>query len=368
MDFGVVNTTLQSIAKVINQIKTVTNYYNTKSLTDITKLTRVEPLTIVSRDCMNLEYLPDINQSLLSIFSGYYLQAVSILTRVQDVEVVRILDKLNPDRDETGFLLSEEISREAICHSIEEFYKHSLPFKSKISIEDIKDDKQGDSIKLLNEMSSLSVGKVLNVTISVCDEEAKTSKTVTLPVNVRLLVSIIPNNTISHLIAYKTEDNSLTERWHAWRSGRISFIRDLIFCQDLITENKKAMINDESGTMYEIMRRVNNAKKFGLLSKNPSLVSASNLFIISEEIAKEIEVKLGGKLSNPKIREKAFENTYAMILVVVDREREIVTFYSRGITAGAEFTVRELKNASKGKGPDIMDILKSFNMGSPVTF
>ena len=105
MDLGVVNTTLQTIAKSINEIRNnATNYYTTKSLAEATKLTRVEPLVIFSKDCVSLEYMPDVANSLLSIFSGYYLQAVSILTRVNDVEVVRILDKLNPDRDETGFL------------------------------------------------------------------------------------------------------------------------------------------------------------------------------------------------------------------------------------------------------------------------
>ena len=62
MDFGVVNTTLQAVAKLINDVRNnVTNYYTTKSLAEVTKLTRVEPLTIVSKDCVNLEYMPDIN-------------------------------------------------------------------------------------------------------------------------------------------------------------------------------------------------------------------------------------------------------------------------------------------------------------------
>jgi hypothetical protein len=78
----------------------------------------------------------------------------------------------------------------------------------------------------------------------------------------------------------------------------------MIFCQDVIDEYKRAMMMDDTGTMQEMIRRVNNAKKFGILTKNPSLVASSNLFVISEEVARSIESELGGRLSDPVVREK----------------------------------------------------------------
>jgi hypothetical protein len=128
------------------------------------------------------------------------------------------------------------------------------------------------------------------------------------------------------------------------------------------------MIGDETGTMLEIMRRVNNSKKYGLLTKNPSLVSASNLFVVTEEIARELEGKLGGRLTNFKTREQAFENTYAMVIVVIDREWQRVTFYTRGIQSYTDLSYKELKSVGKDKGPDIMDILKSLNTGHAPVF
>jgi hypothetical protein len=219
-------------------------------------------------------------------------------------------------------------------------------------------------------MSALSVGKMLHVSINYGTAQTSTgeSKSIMLPVQVRLMASVIPNLSIERILSSKSEDSSAMERFHAWRSGRISFISDLIFCQDLIDEQKKAVIQDESNTMQEILRRVTNAKQFGLLTKNPSLVSASNLFVISEEIADDVANKLGGKFSNAKVREKAFEATYAMIIAVVSREWERVTFYTRDIAAGADFSVKEIKAAGKGKGPDIMDIFKNINHGMPPSF
>lgn len=381
--FSNVDTALQSIARIINQFKDVTGFYTTKSLSDVTKLTRVEPLTVISRDCLSLEYMKDINQSLLSMFCAYYLQAISILTRVDHVEVIRVLDRLNPDRDETGFLMGEKVSRESMLRSVRS-HEHALPNPRRMALEansrDLVDDHNFDqknkNEKVLLEMANLSVGKLIHVDIAFDGRKASekpegedsVDSKVTIPINIRLMVSSIPNLTAQHLLTIKKEDTSLVERYHSWRSGRIGFINDMIFCQDLIDEYKRAMISDDSGTMAEIIRRVNNAKKFGLLTKNPSLVAASNIFVISEEIARHVESELGGKLNDPKIREKAFESTYAMFIVVVDREWERVTFYTRNISSHTELSIAELKTASKGSGPDIADIMKAYNMGSAPTF
>jgi hypothetical protein len=378
------DTALQTIARYINEIKdNYVSYAGDTSLAEVTKLMRVEPLFVISRDCMSLEYMPDIAQSMLSQFCGYYLQAVHMLTRVDHVQVVRTLDRLNPDRDETGFLLSEKVSREELA--MEQFctdnYKLSLPTpRTRMALETTAGDMNVENSdarnmneKTLLEAANLSVGKLLKVNVTYTGDtlsEVKQPKdtTTTLDINVRLMASFIPSDTLRRLMTVKKEDTSITERWHSFRSGRISFINDLIFCQDLIDEYKKATINDSTGTMAEILRRASNAKKFGILTKNPSLVASSNLFCISEEIARQIESDMGGKLSNPNIRKKVFEGTYAMIIAVVDREYKRVTFYTRGISSSTDVSVQEMKTVNKGQGADIMDILKSYNLGQPASF
>lgn len=366
MDFGIVNTAVQTVARLINMVKTGTNYYTTSSLAEVSKMTRVEPLTILSKDLLNLEYMPDVTSTMLNIFSGYYLQAINIMAKVNDVEVIRVLDRLNPDRDSTGFLIAQGITErdgQNVSLLSMESYKYSLPMKSVPALENDKPTNP------LNEVVNLAVGKLLNVKIGMPGPEGEKDRQVDMQISVRLMCSVVSDATILNLLTFKSEDNGIVERYHAWRSGRISFIKDLIFCQDLIDEWKRASIGDNSDTMQEIIRRVNNSKKYGLLTKNPSLVSASNIFIISEQTARDVESKLGGKLSNKNIRNKAFDNTYAMIIAVVDREYERVTFYTRGTDASTDISIKEIKAANRGsKGPDIMDMLKAFSIGSPASF
>lgn len=360
-----VNTLMQAVQKLWGRVSNSANTLATSSLADATALTRVEPLTIISKDLINLEYMPDVTNTMLNIFAGYYLQAVDILTKVQNVEVVKLLDKLNPNRDSTG--LFAQYALESIPTLMKDNYKYKLPMKNDIGME-------ADNKNNLNEFSNLAVGKFLNVRICIpATTKTDTSGTaynttetnVDLQVAVRLITSVIPDNVLLGILAIHADDKSFTERWHAWRAGRISFIKDLIFCQDLIDEWKRAALADKSDTVLEISRRVNNSRKYGLLSQNPSLVSASNLFIISEENARAVESKLGGRLSNTHVREKLFDNTYAMVIAVVDREYERVTFYTRGAHSSIDVSVKELKANSKGKGPDIFEIFKSMQIGAP---
>lgn len=367
-------TFLQKLKTVLGMGAAANNYTKTSSLVDATKLARVEPLTIVSKDCVSLEYLPDVMQSLLSIFSGYYLQAVALSAKIDNVKVYKVLDRLNPDRDMSGLIASMSMeSYRGATTQMESAYQYRLPRSLNVGLEDSAADREARlpspdfetndaNTKLVSEVANLAVGKILNVDISFNGQSK------TIPVTVRLASAIIPNSSILHILALKTEDNTMNERWHAYRSGRISFWKDLVLCQDLIDTHKQALMEDNAGAYSEIIRRANNAKKFGMLDQNPSLASASNLFVISEAVAKEVEMKLGGKLSNPRVRQLAFENTYAMIIAVVDREFERVTFYHRGIAASTDVSIKDIRASNKNKGPDIMDILKSYQLGVPASF
>jgi hypothetical protein len=381
-------TPIQVIGEFIQLIKSNTvDYYKTTSLPEITKLTRIEPITVISRDCMNLEYTGDVLQSCLNIFAGYYLQAIALTARIGNVRATKVLDRLNPDRDSSGFYASTE------SYKIDTMYAHNYQFKlprTSLSMEGkfkdmIDNDKdlgdlideagnekgpesghsvlgRGTTDKILPMAANLAVGKMFEVEIHVDD------KSISIPVNIRIAPAVLPDNSVEHMLTIKKEDNTLNERYHAWRAGRIGLIKDLILCQDLIDTHRKALMNDDAGVYSQIINRANNAKKFGLLTQNPSLVSASSIFVFSEVIAANIERTLGGKLSNPRIRQKAFENTYAMLLVVIDREWERVIIYHRGIATATEVSIKDIKSMTNSKGPDVTDILRSYIAGNSPSF
>lgn len=355
---------IQTISDIVNIAGRISKNSKTTSLVEFTSSARVEPLTLVSSDCINLEYLPDVLQSLQSLFTGYYLQAVSLTATVGNVKVVKLLDKLNPSRTPTlGSFANESLNDEWRLST--ESYKHKLPTsKNRIAFEENSESNPGKLDKNvftdIRDLSNLSVGKLIKVTIKGADGKDAYD----IPISIRLMVSQLPEQSMTHLLSMGNADVSLSERFHAWRAGRIGFIKDLVLCQDLITEHKKALMMDKDGSYGEIIRRVNNNKQAGLISNNPSLATASNIAIISDACARNIEDKIGGKLSNVRSRDKVFDATYLMIMAVIDRQAERVTFYHRGIAAGTNVGIRDLRVGNKGSGPDITDILKSFVMGN----
>lgn len=365
------NTTVTAVAKVIDYFKNnVAGHLSDSSLTGITKLTRAEPLTVISQDTANLEYLPDLLNTITSIYSGYFLQAVAMLTRVNDIEVIRILDRLNPDRDSSGFLLQARYTQESADSLILQNYKFSLPTREILAAEatDINDPRfDQTNHKSIYETANLAVGKMLSVDIATTDSNGCQVLT-KIPVSVRLCPAVLNQESLTHIFTHRKEDTGIVERYHSWRAGRITLIRDMIFCQDLINEYRRAAINDKSGVLNEIIRRVNNNRAFGLLTKNPSLAVASNIYVMSAADARSIEAKVGNKFSSAKGREKILENTYAMIIAVVDDEWRQVTFYFNGIAQPSTMSINAIKSAAKGKGPDIGDVMRSLLEGKAPTF
>ena len=439
------------------------------SLIDYTQTARVEPIVLIDADCLYCDFLSDVQQSLLSIFTGYYLQAVAISMNVGKINVERQLDKLNPRRDigssasSMGWLMANEAYKDKLpkatdiialedidgfetkthadavaearleididkfdhqknqdfIKNLEASQKDSIDREKfdftkasyyaqkelsekefnervrqsnetyKINLKKMDADKAfreaqldlqrkglvlqeasrqdtlnrsefgvgKDTFTTLKELSNLSVGKLFSVDIT--DGINKAS----IPMSVRLMASSMPTNNLIHILSLGSKDNSFKERYHLMKAGRIEFIRDFIFAQDLIDDYRKNLMNDKDGVYSNIVKRANTNKLAGLVSANPSVATASNLCIISASTAEQLELHLNGKLSNFKIRQRVFENTYLMILVVIDNSWRRATFYHRGINMPTEVSAQDLKGSNRNSGPDVADILSAYRAG-----
>jgi hypothetical protein len=362
---------LTTVAQVVDYFKSnVASHVTDTSIAQLTKLTRIEPLTVISQDCSNLDYLPDVLNNLSSVVAGFYLQAFAILTQVNNIEVVRILDRLNPSRDGTGFLLQGRMSTESVDNQFVSSYKYALPTGRLMAGEAADNDSILDKgqVKTIYETASLAVGKLLNVPITIPADAGRPAQTFNIPVNVRLSPTIMNTESLGYLFTHRKSDESFVERIHSWREGRISLIKDVIFAQDLIREYRRAAMKDKSGVLNEIVRRVNNNRFFGLLTKNPSLATVSNLYVLSKSTAQGIEAKIGCRFNDPNGRAKILKDTYAMVVAVVDTESEWITYYFDGIAQPLSISVRALKSSNKDKGPDIGDIMRSLLDGRAPSF
>ena len=344
-------------------------------LIKFTAASRVEPICLIDSDVIHHEMLPDVLQSLQSIFSGYYLQALAISTNIGKINVVKHLDKLNPNRnvggsfgDSSNWLMSMES------------YQHALPrLNRKPSLESNKDhmvdklDTKDEKIKsgtsadkealvTVKELTNLSVGKLINVEITDGANKA------TIPISIRLMATHIPTRSIVHILSLGNKDITLKERYHGWRSGRLEFWRDIVCAQDLIDAHKKNLLDDKTGVYSEILKRRNNSTLSTIASGEPSLATASNLLVCSRETIRTLEGEIGREFKDYKTREKIFNESYLMIIAIIDKEWDRVTFFHRGINLPTEVSLRDIKASNKGNGPDVSEILKAYMAGSSPSF
>lgn len=347
-----------------------------KSLVDYTKPTRSEPICLVDETLIPLEdKLSDVLQSLTSIYAGYYLQAIAISVNVGKIDVVRLLDKVNPSREPLesgGWLLEMGLASESYQYDICRFPgkdfrqgKVSMEAENPFADDDFVPDQIGfdqKGVDLLAASSNLSVGKMFNVEINSEGNNAS------IPVSVRLLTRPTDPTTMTSILSYAQKDNSVKERFYGIKSGRLSFINDGIFARDLIREHRKTMINDRSGVYADIVSRANKNRLSGILSLNPSVATSSNIFVISSSTAKNLEAEIGGRLKDMRLRERMFDKTSMMILAVVDPDYAMVRFYYDGVSTYTELSFRDVKNINKNGSMDVSEVLRTLQLGQAPRF
>lgn len=352
------------------------------SVADVTKIARVEPITIVSSNLTGTKELYNILHGVLNIYSAYYLQAISILSaQLVDVRILKILDKTNPDRDIKTLLTAGYTAYESYSNNIKtlslENAKYKLPMISsdkKFATESIFDEDQNSLTTSIHKIDTFerlgtAVGKVMEVKFTVKREGERDAQEVSIPVVVKLDTMIVPSDVVGSILSMNEQDISFGARFKEAISGRIRFIKDFILCSDLIKSQKKTMIKDPTGYYNQLLKRINNSRLYSAISGNISLAGISSIFVISEEDENEIQKKIGGKLTNQKTREIVFDNISAMAIVVVDRSWERVSIYIRDIDGFSQNSFDDFKSASdKSSGVQIQDILKSFSLGNNPVF
>jgi len=360
------------------------------SLADISKIARVEPITLISSNLSGNKELYNILHGVLNIYAAYYLQAVSILSaELVDVRILKILDKTNPDRDIKTLITSGYTAYETYGLALRniktlslEGCKFKLPMLESdssdinIGMESIFDEDEENnlstSIRKLDTFEKLgsAVGKVIGLKFNVKNkgDNRGTGTEVEIPVVVKLDTMIIPAEVINRIMTINKDEITLGSRFKDAISGRISFIKDFLLCSDLIKAQKRTMIKDPTGYYSTLLKRINNSRLYSVLSGNISLAGISSIIVISEQDEQEVQRLIGGKLTNQKTRDIVFDNTSVMMIVVVDSEWERVSIYIKDIDGFSQNSFDSFKSMTDKNNNNIADILKAFTLNNAPSF
>lgn len=340
------------------------------SLVEYASHTRAEPPCLIENEISSMPEMDDIARTMLTIFSGYYLSAVSIATNVGDINVVKQLDKVNPNRKITnniGVPLDALIALEAYDNGLPDLTK---PIHFAMEADDSSDTDDSststlgrNSVELLKAADQLSVGKAMEVNFSSKGEQR------TILVNARLMVKLATSDALANILTIGSVDNSVKERYHRWRAGDLDMIKDLIFCRDIYVNHRNALVADNTGYYAQAKAAAKSNKISAILSANPSVANYSSIFIISQETVNKIERATGYKLSNFQQREKIFGKCFAMMIAVVEPKWKDVTIYHHSINRPTTVSFKDMKSIGKGgSGDEVNQVLEAYRIGDAPKF
>ncbi len=219
-----------------------------------------------------------------------------------------------------------------------------------------------DTINNIQLDTNLCVGKQLEIVL-----EDQGNKAV-IPVTVRLAVNTVDTESMIHNLTLGGRQMTGKERAHRWQEKELALLGDILFVEDIIKQHRRALIKDKTGFFQDTLKRRRENRLSAIASGSASIADASSMVVLTSRTVKEIESRLGGKLSNMKVRQQLFNETAIMLMVVVNDDWGKVTVYHNSIDLPTTLSLTEVKNAAKGSGPDIGEILKAYQLGSAPSF
>lgn len=400
-----VTDSINAIGQAIDAYDTAKTLTGETSFSEFTRAANLEPRVMVEDTLKTLPQLPKFLMGLTNIYTAYYLQAISLTATINDVSVISILDKFNPNREASLSKLLKNINtaKKDKTSSYAKFSKESYAYvlpnynnygtvpvnmqkaleanvaklveakdeadaeeKAKKAKEDLEKEKihynVSSGLKNIQEADNLAVGRLVQVKLTQNDQSYE------VPVAVRVRPMFVPKPIMRELVALGDVKESWSERWHKMRSGEISFISDWIFQSDVINHKRKLLALDKQGLYRELINRRKNNKLAALTSGHVSLGSASSFIVISAQTAREVELTTGQSLTNAAFRTKVFGENSAMMILIVDTEWERVVTYTRGINGGVDYSFKDFEGFGKGNGPDITEIMKAYALGNNPRF
>lgn len=371
------------------------------SLVEFTQSTQVSPKCVVDAALSSNPNLSAILKTCNILVGSYYLMAVSIMLRHDGVQISEILDAVNPNRNvgdsvarSAGALLSglnsdawDSFALPRFDAASKEMQVNENPYlkylaatdaglnadkpvngKASDSVEAHNNDVNGmqlhkDMVNTLYGAGNLGTGTMIDVVF-----ESRNNGKISVPVMINVEVNMTASASVVDILSHAEKDLSMKERAWQWRNGLISSW-EFLTAVDVIDAHAAALRRDTTGLYAELRNRKkkNSAAGFlaglaslkrGLNNSRPnglSVATASNIVVMDKITAQNLERQIGGVLSDVRVRNRIFVNSYVMMLFVVDSAWDTVTVYIRGHAQGSDYKMSDIKSvSSKGNSAELI--------------
>lgn len=188
-------------------------------------------------------------------------------------------------------------------------------------------------------------------------------RSLTIPMTIRANIKVVSTDEIAVVCGSNDKSKSFLARYHEWRSGGIG-LWELIFCSDLIKDDKVAKTNKDSSLLKalenaniaaEVRKRLTGQKGFETMY--------SSLVITAEEL------DYLGKINNTDYEGKSKNQLLSMLngfmLVVIDNST--VRIHMKDINGVVTVNHKSLRRRGDGDN-NVLDFFKSITTGNAIRF
>lgn len=326
------------LARTINQ-------YSADSLPAFIKPCIINSPVFIHDDILEEPIISAIYSNLYNMYTGYILTALHLNSAISSTRTVR--DILEPVSTNTNVAMK---SYEEITDIVNNF--------AGISTEASQFVEQRAKVVF-------PTGRIIETTIA--GDDPKVSVTVNL--FVQLSPRVVPGSVLSEFVSLKAS-LSTKRRWLQWKADEISFWKDFVFQIDKLSKLKKALKEDKSGSLGEMLRGhhksvFNRILKFTTILKSNNI--ANKIFIADSKKFDKYCNSVGLRIKRYADRQKLFESLFGMFIVLVDPMYNLVTIYVNSFDNPIQLTYNQCKdNATSDKVSltDMMNVLSQNKMPS----
>lgn len=339
--------TMQNLRGLIDDIRDLKQRATT-SLTEYAKVTQVNNRAYIQESLASEEIMIPLISTLHQMDIAFVLTAIGLNEITTGGRTVRNV--------------METITTEAYRSALEivsvDFGKNLLD-KEVVGMEaQVLDTEPGGS--------RFAAGKLVEIDL-VLGETDKGLKTMKAQILVQILPTIIPEDTVKGFLSLNFTP-PLSQRWLQMKAGEIT-PRELMTASDLIKKHKRALQNDNSGVLNEMLRKQTRGFWDTLLSwtgLTPENHNTASSILIADTNTFELSAHEAGiRFDRYSDRQRFFGKSFAMMVVCVNPDYKQVKVYLNGVDSVGEYNFDMINKLGKNvrDSLDIKDIMSMFAQG-----
>ena len=335
---------ITSLSELREIVRDVYRHYNeTGAITASAKDAMVVSQVFIDNKLKEEKNLHGILSHLLDLYVGYIVCVLSLNTMMSGTRTVR--DSMRP------------VATEGFKDTVEEINKL---FALSPHLQDIGTESTKVQMKEIEK--SLIITRLIEFTFN-----RKDGKGMGVNFLCQLTPKMVTSSALNNLIVALT-DEPFERRFMEVLAGQKRLFSDLLFARDVLKKRKKALKNDDTGLIYEMMVKNKSSlisRIFGFdidLSKRKTNTATSILMYEANTFNTACK-KAGVNFDKPKERQEFFNKTAALFIVVVDTYNAVIDVYANGLEQVGTYPFKMFEQAKAMGSGDMKSTMQLIASG-----